>query len=73
MTILDLPEVTTSDGTSVLSWMQSVADRNQPNDVAPTIIPVAWMGRTSTDDQQDRPCRCHVNWRTPAGPCPRRS
>ena len=53
MTVLDLPDVTSSDGTSVLSWMQSIADRNQPNDVAPTIIPVAWMGRTSTDDQQD--------------------
>src|SRR4029453_12703387 len=53
MTVLDLHEVTSSDGLSVLSWLQSVADRNQANEVAPTIIPVAWMGRTSTDDQQD--------------------
>jgi hypothetical protein len=53
MTVLDLPDATSSDGTSVLSWLQSVADRNQPDDLAPTMIPVAWMGRTSTDDQQD--------------------
>jgi site-specific DNA recombinase len=42
------------DSTSVLSWLQSVADDNRPvDDEVPTVIPVAWMGRTSTDDQQD--------------------
>src|SRR5690242_15698430 len=43
-----------SDEVSVLAWLQSTAQQSQPaTDVAPTIIPVAWMGRTSTDDQQD--------------------
>jgi len=48
MTALDLP-----DDASVLSWLHEVADRNRPDDIAPTVIPVAWMGRTSTEDQQD--------------------
>jgi hypothetical protein len=47
-------ETPADGGVSVLSWLRSVAEQNQPPDeVAPTIIPVAWMGRTSTDDQQD--------------------
>jgi site-specific DNA recombinase len=53
MTIIDLPDVATSDGMSVLSWLQALADHNRPDEVTPAIIPVAWMGRTSTDDQQD--------------------
>jgi hypothetical protein len=42
-----------NDDTSVLSWLQSVADRSRADDSISTVIPVAWMGRTSTDDQQD--------------------
>src|SRR5437762_19607 len=53
MTIPDLHEGSHGDDTSVLSWLQSVADRDGAVDIAPTVIPVAWMGRTSTDDQQD--------------------
>jgi Recombinase/Recombinase zinc beta ribbon domain len=53
MTVLDLPDTAFSDGMSVLSWLQTVADRSSTDEVMPTIIPVAWMGRTSTDDQQD--------------------
>jgi hypothetical protein len=44
----------TEQGVSVLSWLQSIAEQNHATDSdSPTIIPVAWMGRTSTDDQQD--------------------
>jgi hypothetical protein len=54
MTTTDLPDTGDQDGVSVLSWLRSVAERNQPaDDITPTIIPVAWMGQTSTDDQQD--------------------
>jgi site-specific DNA recombinase len=53
MTILDLLDGSHGDHTSVLSWLQSIADRNSADDAVPTVIPVAWMGRTSTDDQQD--------------------
>jgi hypothetical protein len=38
---------------SVLSWLQTAFDRSATDEVMSTIIPVAWMGRTSTDDQQD--------------------
>ena len=38
---------------NVLSWLQSVAESTHTDESAPTIIPVAWMGRTSTEDQQD--------------------
>lgn len=53
MTAIDHLDAASSDGMSVLSWLQAVADHNQPDDVTPTVIPVAWIGRTSTDDQQD--------------------
>ena len=52
MTSEDVPEAAHEE-VSVLSWLQSVAESSQGDDVAPTIIPVAWMGRTSTEDQQD--------------------
>jgi site-specific DNA recombinase len=47
------------DDVSVLSWMASVAEQSTRDgaddigDVPPTVIPVAWVGRTSTEDQQD--------------------
>jgi hypothetical protein len=54
MTTFDLPDASVGDGISVLSWLRSVAEENQPGaDVAPAIFPGACMGRTSTDDQQD--------------------
>src|SRR5689334_10166448 len=56
MPIAEIPDsgAAVSDEVSVLTWLQTTAQQSQPiAEVAPTIIPVAWMGRTSTDDQQD--------------------
>ena len=37
----------------LLSWLQEVADQNVPDELGPAAVPVAWVGRTSTDDMQD--------------------
>src|SRR5437762_6796496 len=38
---------------SLLSWLRTVADQNVPDTLGGALVPVAWMGRTSTDDMQD--------------------
>jgi site-specific DNA recombinase len=38
---------------SLLSWLQTVADQNVPAAFGPAKVPVAWIGRTSTEDNQD--------------------
>jgi hypothetical protein len=38
---------------SLLSWLQTVANDNRPGENAPAMVPVAWIGRTSTEDKQD--------------------
>jgi hypothetical protein len=55
MTLTDAPlPHRGQDDDGVLAWLMSVAEQTRPaDDVAPAVIPVAWMGRTSTDDQQD--------------------
>src|SRR5262245_27109205 len=53
------PADLTPDGTdsveeiSLLSWLQMVADQNVPATLGPAKVPVAWLGRTSTEDNQD--------------------
>jgi site-specific DNA recombinase len=39
--------------TSLLDWLRVVADQNVPETLQQAAVPVAWMGRTSTDDAQD--------------------
>jgi DNA invertase Pin-like site-specific DNA recombinase len=41
------------DEITLLSWLQAMADQNVPEAFGPVKIPVAWLGRTSTDDNQD--------------------
>ena len=41
------------DDVGVLSWLQSIADSNKVSDASPAVVPVAWIGRTSTEDKQD--------------------
>jgi hypothetical protein len=56
MSIAEIPDSGTafSDDVNMLTLLQSTAEQSQPaGEIAPTIIPVAWMGRTSADDQQD--------------------
>ena len=39
---------------SLLSWLHQVADTHSAGEVfGPVAVPVAWVGRTSTDDMQD--------------------
>ena len=38
---------------SLLSWLQTVADQNVPAALGPAKVPVAWLGRTSAEDNQD--------------------
>ena len=38
---------------SLLDWLRVVADQNVPETLQQAAVPVAWMGRTSTDDSQD--------------------
>jgi hypothetical protein len=38
---------------SLLSWLQTIADQNVPAALGPAKVPVAWLGRTSTEDNQD--------------------
>jgi site-specific DNA recombinase len=42
-----------NDETSVLEWLRVIADQNVPDALSQTATPVAWLGRTSTDDAQD--------------------
>jgi site-specific DNA recombinase len=54
MTVTDSPATADGADEGMLAWLMSVAEQTRPaDDVAPAVIPVAWMGRTSTDDQQD--------------------
>jgi site-specific DNA recombinase len=51
-----LPEslaVSDGDETNLLEWLRIVADQNVPETLKLAATPVAWMGRTSTDDAQD--------------------
>jgi DNA invertase Pin-like site-specific DNA recombinase len=43
----------TGEDVSLLSWLQTVADQNVPPTFGPAKVPVAWLGRTSTEDNQD--------------------
>jgi site-specific DNA recombinase len=43
----------TREQVSLLSWLQTVADQNVPQALGPAKVPGAWVGRTSTEDQQD--------------------
>ncbi len=38
---------------SLLDWLRVVADQNVPETFKQVAVPVAWMGRTSSDDAQD--------------------
>ncbi|MBI1758793.1 MAG: recombinase family protein [Actinobacteria bacterium] len=38
---------------SLLDWLRVVADRHVPDTLPAATVPVAWLGRTSTDDAQD--------------------
>lgn len=53
MTAANPPSGTGGDDVSVLSWLQTVADQNVPDDVGPVIVPVAFVGRTSDEEAQD--------------------
>jgi hypothetical protein len=54
MTFTEAPTTAGAPADGVLAWLTSVAEQTRPaDDVAPAVIPVAWMGHTSTDDQQD--------------------
>lgn len=37
----------------ILDWLMQMADQHRPNDDVPTIVPVAFLARTSTEDRQD--------------------
>ena len=41
------------DEVSLLDWLRRQADQNVPESFQSASIPVAWLGRTSTDDAQD--------------------
>jgi site-specific DNA recombinase len=41
------------DEATLLDWLRIVADQNVPETLQQAAVPVAWMGRTSTDDAQD--------------------
>jgi hypothetical protein len=50
----DVVGAATSHDVSLLEWLHTVADRQAPHiDTGPVRVPVAWIGRTSTEDQQD--------------------
>jgi site-specific DNA recombinase len=38
---------------SLLDWLRDASDQNVPESLQSAAIPVAWIGRTSTDDMQD--------------------
>jgi DNA invertase Pin-like site-specific DNA recombinase len=41
------------DEVSLLDWLRLQADQNVPEALQAAAVPVAWLGRTSTDDAQD--------------------
>ncbi|GIH07148.1 hypothetical protein Rhe02_52150 [Rhizocola hellebori] len=41
------------DEVGLLDWLRLQADQNVPEAFAAAAVPVAWLGRTSTDDAQD--------------------
>src|SRR3954452_25338673 len=41
------------DEATLLDWLRIVADQNLPETLQQAAAPVAWMGRTSTDDAYD--------------------
>lgn len=53
MNELTTPVSDGDDQVSLLSWLQTVADQNVPATFGPAKVPVAWLGRTSTEDNQD--------------------
>ncbi len=55
MTTHDLPHSKADghDEVSLLDWLRVVADQNVPEALQDAAVPVAWIGRTSTDDAQD--------------------
>ncbi|MBT8225622.1 MAG: hypothetical protein HKP61_16860 [Dactylosporangium sp.] len=55
MTTHDLrhPHGAGHDEVSLLDWLHTVADQHLPEALHDVAVPVAWVGRTSTDDAQD--------------------
>jgi hypothetical protein len=55
MTAPDLPrgDLAGPDDVSLLNWLRVVADQSVPEALQDAAVPVAWLGRTSTDDAQD--------------------
>ena len=50
----EVPHLAADDAaTSLLDWLRVIADQNVPETFKQAAVPVAWMGRTSTDDAQD--------------------
>jgi hypothetical protein len=47
------PHADEYEQTSLIDWLRTVADNNVPGALAAAAIPVARIGRTSTDDAQD--------------------
>ncbi len=42
-----------SSEAGLLDWLRVVGDQNMPETYQQAVVPVAWIGRTSTDDAQD--------------------
>lgn len=47
------PADNADDEVSLLDWLRVVAAQNVPEALQSAAVPVAWLGRTSTDDLQD--------------------
>ena len=43
----------TGEEVGLLDWLMRQADQNVPEAFKAAAIPLAWLGRTSTDDAQD--------------------
>ena len=48
-----IPAADDDNDVSLLSWLRTVADQNVPAALGTPMVPVAWVGRTSTEDAQD--------------------
>jgi site-specific DNA recombinase len=51
--LLPPPMAGEPDEISLLDWLRQAADQTVPDDFQAAAVPVAWIGRTSTDDMQD--------------------
>ena len=51
--LLHPPMAGEPDEISLLDWLRQAADQSVPDDLQAAAVPVAWIGRTSTDDMQD--------------------